>query len=176
MMEVETLAAHRPLPYSKNPRKIPQSAIDKGMERSRRLQSSADHLVQEPTRPDLLGLHVELPIRLGQGGNRPSIASMATRARYGRCPTLRLRAASVQLRSRTNSLRYPWNCIPVPTISVTNRSAAAARNSSPPSKLGRRCYAIELEPAFVDVAVTRWERLTGLKAEVIADEGAEGTG
>jgi DNA modification methylase len=34
-------------------------------------------------------------------------------------------------------------------------------------QLGRRCCAIELEPAFVDVAVSRWERLTGKKAEVI---------
>ncbi len=37
-------------------------------------------------------------------------------------------------------------------------------------QLGRRCYAIELEPRFVDVAITRWERLTGKKAELI-DEG-----
>ena len=40
-------------------------------------------------------------------------------------------------------------------------------------QLGRRCYAVELEPRFVDVAISRWERLTGKKAEVIADEGAE---
>jgi DNA modification methylase len=31
---------------------------------------------------------------------------------------------------------------------------------------GRRCYAIELSPAFCDVAVARWEALTGEKAEV----------
>ena len=37
-------------------------------------------------------------------------------------------------------------------------------------QLGRRCYAIELEPRFVDVAISRWERLTGKKAEVIAEE------
>jgi DNA modification methylase len=30
---------------------------------------------------------------------------------------------------------------------------------------GRRCYAVELEPAFVDVAVRRWERFTGQQAE-----------
>ena len=30
-------------------------------------------------------------------------------------------------------------------------------------QLGRRCYAIEVEPAFVDVAVERWENLTGEK-------------
>jgi DNA modification methylase len=32
-------------------------------------------------------------------------------------------------------------------------------------KLERRCYAMELSPAFVDVAVQRWEALTGRKAE-----------
>ena len=34
-------------------------------------------------------------------------------------------------------------------------------------KLGRRCYAIETEPVFVDVAVQRWEQWTGKKAERI---------
>jgi DNA modification methylase len=29
---------------------------------------------------------------------------------------------------------------------------------------GRRCYAIELSPAFVDVAVERWQRYTGKTA------------
>lgn len=31
-------------------------------------------------------------------------------------------------------------------------------------QLNRRCYAIELEPRYCDVAVTRWENLTGRKA------------
>ncbi|MCE9635604.1 MAG: site-specific DNA-methyltransferase [Planctomycetes bacterium] len=30
---------------------------------------------------------------------------------------------------------------------------------------GRRCYAIELDPKYVDVIVARWERLSGQKAE-----------
>jgi DNA modification methylase len=34
-------------------------------------------------------------------------------------------------------------------------------------QLHRRCYAIELEPRFVDVAVARWEKLTGKKAKLI---------
>jgi DNA modification methylase len=34
-------------------------------------------------------------------------------------------------------------------------------------QLGRRCYAIELEPRFVDVAISRWEKLTGEKAELV---------
>lgn len=32
-------------------------------------------------------------------------------------------------------------------------------------KLDRRCFAIEKEPVFVDVAVERWERWTGTKAK-----------
>jgi len=28
-------------------------------------------------------------------------------------------------------------------------------------KLGRRCRAVEISPAFVDVAVRRWEQATG---------------
>jgi len=40
-------------------------------------------------------------------------------------------------------------------------------------QLGRRCYAIEIEPRFVDVAVTRWEKLTGQKAVVIEEEDAD---
>ena len=34
---------------------------------------------------------------------------------------------------------------------------------------GRRCYALELSPAFVDVAVTRWQRFTGQTASLEGD-------
>ena len=30
---------------------------------------------------------------------------------------------------------------------------------------GRRVFALEIEPAYVDVSVTRWEDLTGRKAK-----------
>jgi DNA modification methylase len=33
-------------------------------------------------------------------------------------------------------------------------------------QLSRRCYAMEISPAYCDVAVQRWEKLTGKKAEV----------
>lgn len=33
-------------------------------------------------------------------------------------------------------------------------------------QLGRRCYALELEPVFVDVAVRRWQTLTGMPARL----------
>jgi DNA modification methylase len=38
-------------------------------------------------------------------------------------------------------------------------------------QLNRRCFAMELSPAFVDVAVKRWENLTGNKAEVQKQDG-----
>lgn len=31
-------------------------------------------------------------------------------------------------------------------------------------RVGRRCYAIELDPLYVDVAIRRWQRLTGENA------------
>ena len=34
---------------------------------------------------------------------------------------------------------------------------------------GRRCYALELSPAFVDVAVTRWSAFTGKQASLEGD-------
>ncbi len=39
-------------------------------------------------------------------------------------------------------------------------------------RLERRCFAMELSPAFVDVAVARFEKLTGGKAERVAAESA----
>lgn len=39
-------------------------------------------------------------------------------------------------------------------------------------KEGRRCYAMEIEPVFVDVAVRRWEAFTGNKAERVQAGGA----
>jgi DNA modification methylase len=42
-------------------------------------------------------------------------------------------------------------------------------------QLGRRCFACEIEPRFVDVAIQRWERLTSMKAErERAEEHSEG--
>lgn len=35
-------------------------------------------------------------------------------------------------------------------------------------QLGRRCFAIEIEPVFVDVAIRRWQALTGLEATLEA--------
>ncbi len=39
-------------------------------------------------------------------------------------------------------------------------------------RLGRRCYGMELEPRYVDVAVRRWEDFTGRKAELLHETEA----
>ena len=70
----------------------------------------------------------------------------------------RLFAIPMQLHTQANDLCYE-------PFSGSGSQLIAAE------QLGRRCYAIELEPRFVDVAISRWERLTGKKAEVIAEEG-----
>ena len=38
-------------------------------------------------------------------------------------------------------------------------------------QLGRRCFAIEISPSYVDVAVSRWEQLTGKKAILCSSIG-----
>ncbi|HEX8913559.1 MAG TPA: DNA modification methylase [Humisphaera sp.] len=44
-------------------------------------------------------------------------------------------------------------------------------------RVGRRCYAMELSPAYCDVIVARWERFTGKKAvRQRADEGTPAAG
>lgn len=71
----------------------------------------------------------------------------------------RLFAIPMQLHTQSNDLCYE-------PFSGSGSQLIAAE------QLGRRCYAIELEPRFVDVAISRWEKLTGKKAEVI-EEGDE---
>ena len=41
-------------------------------------------------------------------------------------------------------------------------------------RVGRRCYAIELSPAYCDVIVARWEKFTGMKAERVPTAAGEG--
>ena len=38
-------------------------------------------------------------------------------------------------------------------------------------QMGRICHAIELSPAYVDVAVRRWENYTGKKADRVKPQG-----
>jgi DNA modification methylase len=40
-------------------------------------------------------------------------------------------------------------------------------------QLDRTCYGIEIEPRYVDVAVQRWENLTGGRAEVVDERAGE---
>ena len=34
-------------------------------------------------------------------------------------------------------------------------------------QIGRRCYALELDPHYCDVIIDRWEKMTGGRAEKI---------
>lgn len=36
---------------------------------------------------------------------------------------------------------------------------------------GQKCYAMEISPAYCDVAVARWEKATGRKAERLSADG-----
>jgi DNA modification methylase len=40
----------------------------------------------------------------------------------------------------------------------------------------RVCYAVELDPTYVDMAVVRWERFTGQRASLIRSGRAKGEG
>ena len=42
-------------------------------------------------------------------------------------------------------------------------------------QMGKRCFAMEIAPKYVDVAVKRWEKLTGRKAEKINERKAKRT-
>ena len=49
---------------------------------------------------------------------------------------------------------------------VRLRSSSASVRMIAAEQLGRTCYAMEISPAYCDVAVQRWEKLTGEKAEL----------
>ena len=51
----------------------------------------------------------------------------------------------------------------VRSVSV-RRSALSGSTLMACEQLERRCYSMELEPKYVDVIVTRWEKATGKKA------------
>lgn len=40
-------------------------------------------------------------------------------------------------------------------------------------ELGKQCYTIELDPIYCDVIIERWEKLTGLKAELVESKTQE---
>jgi len=70
----------------------------------------------------------------------------------------------------------PVRLFEIPMLMHTRRGAAVLEPFSgsgsqlvAAEKLGRRCHAIEISPAFVDVAVRRWEGATGKKA--VLEEG-----
>lgn len=78
-----------------------------------------------------------------------------------------------------HSTQKPIECMRIP---IENNSKAGDSIYEPFSgsgttiiaaeQIGRICYAMELSPAYVDVAVRRWQQYTG-KAAVHAETGRE---
>ena len=46
-------------------------------------------------------------------------------------------------------------------------SSGRGPRSSRAETIGRVCHAVEIDPVYVDVAVRRWEALTGRVAELV---------
>lgn len=44
------------------------------------------------------------------------------------------------------------------------------------TKLKRRCYIMEKSPVYAEVAMKRWEKLTGLKRQLVKDDKSDGSG
>jgi len=57
----------------------------------------------------------------------------------------------------------PDRCTVVDVFAGSGSTLLAAERSN------RRCFAMELSPAYVDVIIARWEKLTGQTAELITD-------
>ncbi|KKL17289.1 hypothetical protein LCGC14_2487030, partial [marine sediment metagenome] len=80
---------------------------------------------------------------------------IARPARSEQYPTMK--PVELVERAITNSSR-PGDLVLDPFLGSGTTLIAAER-------LGRRCYALEIEPRYVQVAIERWEAFTGGKAE-----------
>ena len=67
-------------------------------------------------------------------------------------------------RNRSNVWSYPGGDIVLDAFLGSGSTLIAAE------KTGRRCFALELDPLYVDVAIRRWQALSG-KAAVCAATG-----
>jgi hypothetical protein len=68
---------------------------------------------------------------------------------------------SIVLRSRLQWLpTRPWTALPEAT-SFSTPSWVAVRRFIAAERVGRRCYALEVEPVYADTAIRRWQTLTG---------------
>jgi DNA modification methylase len=54
--------------------------------------------------------------------------------------------------------------------SVADPFAGSGSTLIAAENLGRRCYAMELDPGYCDVIVDRWERHTGKTAELTSQD------
>ena len=90
-----------------------------------------------------------------------AVADRAAAARTPRrCTARRSRSSACAGRSRTTAARARRS---------TSRSLARGTTLIAAEMTGRVCHAIELRPAYVDVAVRRWQAFTGRTAVLRTD-------
>ena len=79
-----------------------------------------------------------------------------------------------QLKNETgHSTQKPVECMRRPILNNSSPGQAVYEPFSgsgttiiAAEETGRTCYAVELNPAYVDMAVKRWEKFTGNKGEL----------
>ena len=94
--------------------------------------------------------------RRRSGGPPARSGSAAAPRRRRRTTRPRSRCSSPRSRSATTSGR---------ARRCTSRSAGSGTTLMAAETLGRRCYAMEIDPKYVQVAIERWQRFTGRTAE-----------
>lgn len=70
---------------------------------------------------------------------------------------------------------YQMQCSTVPGGTVLDLFAGSGTAIMAAEQNGRRAFAMELDPKFVDVIIARWEKFTGERAVLLSADGARET-
>lgn len=122
------------------------------------------------TRSSLLWAHE--PCFLGWiKGNRPALYQ-----KEGDFVTTVWNIASSEIEKVDHATSKPVRCFSIPMELHTKRGelcfepfSGSGSQLIAATQLDRRCYAVEIEPRYVDVAVTRWQKYTGKSATLDGD-------
>lgn len=69
-------------------------------------------------------------------------------------------------------VELPWRCIKMHSDAgdiIVEPFDGSGTTIIAAEQLGRKCYAMERDPKYVDLAIDRWEKFTGQKAELIME-------
>ncbi len=70
-------------------------------------------------------------------------------------------------------VELPWRCIKMHSDKggiVLEPFSGSGTTIIAAEQTERKCYAMELSPVYCDLAVKRWEQLTGKKAELVQNQ------